>query len=153
MRPCPCGTGESLAACCGPLLEGALAPTAERLMRSRYTAYVLGRDAYLRATWHSATCPATLDAAVGPTWTRLEIRSVLGGGPADAEGSVTFAAHFIEADGRPGVLHETSRFVREHGRWVYREGRTTLVHDAVPAGRNRPCPCGSGRKYKRCCGR
>jgi SEC-C motif-containing protein len=120
-------------------------------MRSRYTAFVLGEAGYLARTWHSSTRPDPLDLAGGPRWVGLSILTTEGGGPGAEEGKVEFAARYREARGE-GVLHETSRFVREEGRWVYLDG---VIHPAVRtrAGRNDPCPCGSGRKFKQCCGR
>lgn len=143
-QPCPCGSGATLAQCCGIYLTGDNAPTPEALMRSRYTANALGRADYLRRTWHPSTCPAQLSLADGPQWLALEVRRTV---EADATGSafVEFVAHYRQG-GRSGALHETSRFVWEGGQWLYLDGD---IHPA-PA-RNAPCPCGSGRKYKRCC--
>lgn len=150
---CPCGSGKEFGACCGRYIGGVPAPTAEALMRSRYTAYFLGDEAYLRHTWHSATRPESVDIQNGPEWTGLEIRSTGAGGEPDEHGLVEFVARYV-ADGRPGALHESSRFLREDGRWVYVDGE---IHrspgQGEKVGRNAPCPCGSGRKFKRCCGR
>jgi SEC-C motif-containing protein len=144
---CPCGSGLSLAGCCGPLLGGAAAATAEALMRSRYTAYVLGDERYLLASWHRSTRPAAVPMEGRPAWCGLELRATVAGRAGDAEGRVEFVARYTEG-GRPGVLHETSRFIREGGHWYYLDGR---LHAEERPGRNAPCPCGSGRKFKRCC--
>jgi len=124
--PCPCGRPASLAACCGRWHEGPLhlqAPDAESLMRSRYTAYVLDRQDYLRATWHPSTRPTTLadpDRAA-TRWLGLEVRRVL---PPRVEADgverawVEFVARW-RVGGRGHRMHETSRFVREGGRWYY----------------------------------
>lgn len=151
--PCPCGSGKPFAACCGPYLAGERpAPTAESLMRSRYTAFARGDAAYLLATWHASTRPADLDLADDPvTWQRLDIRQTQAGGLDDTHGEVAFTAHYL-AGGQPGVLQENSRFVRENGQWYYVDGQIGGSAPAKP-GRNAPCPCGSGKKYKRCCGR
>lgn len=114
-------------------------------MRSRYAAYARGDAAYLLATWHPSTRPPTLALEEDPAWCGLEIRACAAG---DREGSVEFVARYRDG-GRPGALHETSRFVREEGCWYYVDGR---IHPAPKVGRNDPCPCGSGRKFKRCCG-
>lgn len=148
---CPCGSGRALGTCCGPLLDGEPAATAEQLMRSRYTAYALGFGDYVLRTWHGSTRPAALDTAL-PVWQGLEIVAAEAGGVGDEAGTVEFRARYLDR-GRPGVLHETSRFAREHGRWVYVDGRLHPAVSKAAPGRNRPCPCGSGRKYKRCCGR
>jgi len=107
-------------ACCGPYLnEDILAPDAQALMRSRYSAFVLERADYLLATWHASTRPATLDFAPGAKWLGLDVRShkVLDADHAQVE----FVARLREA-GRATRLHERSRFVRESGRWFYVDG-------------------------------
>jgi SEC-C motif-containing protein len=147
---CHCGSGKAFGICCSPLIEGDTPSSAESLMRSRYTAYVLGISSYLTSTWHSTTRPAQLDLDASPPWVRLEIRAVEAGGPLDEVGTVEFVAHWHDGK-RQGVLHETSRFSREAGEWRYLDGavRTTASNKV---GRNDACPCASGRKYKQCCG-
>lgn len=115
---CPCGTGETYGACCGRPHRGARAATAEQLMRSRFSAFVVGDADYLRFSWHPRTCPRILDLAGNPRWTRLDVLATTGGGPFDDEGTVEFRAHYRE-DGRPGSMHENSEFTRVDGRWVY----------------------------------
>ncbi len=153
---CPCGSGLAFGDCCGPLLDGRRqATTAEALMRSRYSAYTRLDADYLLRTWHPSTRPDTLQLDREPLhWTGLSVLGSNAGATADEQGSVEFVARF-EADGRPGQLHEISRFVREGGRWYYLDGQTrqTPTTKAQKTGRNAPCPCGSGKKYKRCCGR
>ena len=119
---CPCGSGRALAQCCGPALSGACpAPTADALMRSRYTAFTLRDNAYLLASWHPRTRPAALDLdeSPPPKWIGLEIRAhrVLDADHAEVE----FVAR-CRVGGRAQRLHETSRFVREDGRWYYVDG-------------------------------
>ncbi|GMA28452.1 YchJ family protein [Arenivirga flava] len=123
---CPCGSGELLAACCGPLHAGHPAPTAERLMRSRFSAFALGDAAYLLRSWSRTTRPASLEVDGGTVWRRLQIVDAVGGGAADAQGVVEFRASYRDADGA-GLLHERSRFVREDGRWVYVDGDVRSV--------------------------
>lgn len=118
---CPCGSGDLFDACCGPVLAGRPAPTAERLMRSRYTAFAIGDAGYLLRSWHPSTRPTSLDLDPEVRWLRLDILAKVGGGPFDAEGVVEFEAIHRDANGR-GVLHERSRFVREHGHWYYVDG-------------------------------
>lgn len=120
--PCPCGSRLPHADCCARFLDGAaVAPTAEALMRSRYTAYTLGREDYLRATWHPDTCPADLHLAADPSprWLGLEVKNhVL----QDADhATVEFVARY-KVGGRAHRLHEVSHFVREEGRWRYVDG-------------------------------
>ena len=119
---CPCGSGAPLADCCQPYLSGgAPAPTAEALMRSRYSAYVLGKTAYLLASWHPSTRPAALSLDENQQWLGLKIRRAEQGGEQDTEGLVEFVARFKIA-GRGHRLHEISRFERLDGRWVYLNG-------------------------------
>jgi len=122
MSDCPCGSGDGYDVCCGALHAGRRpAPTAEALMRSRYTAFAVRDAAYLLATWHPSNRPDVLDLDDDVTWRRLEIVRTDAGGPWDEEGLVEFVAHYAEPAGR-GRLHETSRFVREDGRWLYVDG-------------------------------
>jgi SEC-C motif-containing protein len=117
--PCPCGLAESYADCCGRFHGGGLtAPTAELLMRSRFSAFAVGDTAYLLRTWHPDTRPRQLRLDPGQEWTRLEILGRTGGGLLHAEGTVEFRAHYLHR-GREGFLEENSRFRREDGHWVY----------------------------------
>ncbi|GAA0305972.1 YchJ family metal-binding protein [Kineococcus aurantiacus] len=120
--PCPCGWGEPLAGCCGRYLDGRDAPTAEALMRSRYTAFAVGDVAHLLRSWHPDTRPADLDLDPELEWKRLVVLGTDRGSPFDDTGTVEFEAHYRQA-GRRGVQHEESAFVRVEGRWVY-EGPT-----------------------------
>lgn len=148
-KVCPCGSGQPYAACCAPLhRDERQATTAEALMRSRYSAFVLKKADYLLASWHPASRPAELDLSDDEThWQRLQIIACEKGGESDSEGYVEFAA-FHEG----GQLHERSRFVREEGRWFYLDGEILPPLAPARVGRNDPCPCGSGRKFKKCCG-
>lgn len=150
---CPCGSGLDYPLCCGPLHDGVPAATAEALMRSRYSAFVKRDAGYLLATWHPSRRPPALDLDDPQQWLGLEVRGTAAGGPDDDTGTVEFVARYKDR-GRAGRLHESSRFVREDGRWYYLDGlpRET-AGQTEKIGRNAPCPCGSGRKYKRCCGR
>ncbi|WP_426624745.1 YchJ family protein [Leifsonia sp. McL0607] len=116
---CPCGSGETYANCCGPLHSGTPAPTAERLMRSRFSAFALGDTDYLLRSWHPSTRPATLALDDGLRWYRLDIESTRQGGPFDREGVVAFTAFYTGAE--HGSLRETSRFVKGGGNWFYVE--------------------------------
>lgn len=116
---CPCGTGTTYDACCGPLHRGARqAATAEELMRSRYAAYAVGEGDHVFRTWHPRTRPTDVTTDRGLAWTGLRILGTEAGGPDDEEGVVEFEARWDSAAG-PGRLHERSRFVRRAGRWVY----------------------------------
>jgi SEC-C motif-containing protein len=121
--PCPCDASRRYADCCGRWHAGALhlqAPTAEALMRSRYSAYVLGLGDYLSATWHASTRPTgPVHFVPGLRWLGLEVRrhEVQD----DDHARVEFVAR-SKLGGRAARLHETSRFVREDGHWTYLDG-------------------------------
>jgi SEC-C motif-containing protein len=157
-KQCPCTSGAPYALCCGPLLSRqARAATAEALMRSRYTAYAERNISYLLQTWHPCTRPSVLDPATIPNWCGLQIVRTERGRKDDDEGLVEFVATALVRN-TLCTLHEVSRFVREAGEWLYVAG--DLLEDGKPAenrpskaGRNDPCPCGSGKKFKKCCGR
>lgn len=158
MSLCPCGSGRDFDACCGPIIAGAPAPTAEALMRSRYSAFATGAVAHLHAT---LAPEATKDYSPEETelwarnseWKALEIRGTSGGGEADTVGTVEFAARY-RMKGKDYVHLEESRFRKENGRWMYVDGLIPKPKQRVvetKTGRNDPCPCGSGKKYKKCC--
>jgi len=147
---CPCGSGDSLGQCCGRYHAGTAAPSAALLMRSRYSAYVLGLIDYLQATTLPAQ-QAALDLdgmrhwSLESTWLGLEVgeSTVLGGKPEHA--LVSFTARWHDQSGEH-VHQERSAFVQNDGHWYF-------IDPTVPlkAGRNDPCPCGSGQKFKKCC--
>jgi SEC-C motif domain protein len=119
LQQCPCGSGAPLASCCGPIVAGErAAPTAERLMRSRFTAFALEDVQHLLRSWHPSTRPVEVRFTPGQRWTRLEVLATVAGELLDDEGLVEFRAHH-QRRGREGVLHELSRFVRDEGRWTY----------------------------------
>lgn len=125
-RGCPCGSGATLGACCGPLLDGHPAATAEALMRSRYTAFALAgvhpaSSDHLWRTWHPSTRPEDVRAEPGQQWLGLSILDVVDGGPDDQTGEVTFEARWRQGRTQ-GVMHERSTFVRRGGRWTYLDG-------------------------------
>ena len=160
MSLCPCGSGLELDACCGPHLEGKTsAPTAEALMRARYSAHVLKNYQYLVDTTHpkfreGSTAEEIERWSSRLQWDGLEIVHVTEGGEADLTGEVQFSAHY-SVNGMPQELREDATFRKEDGVWYYVDG---YVHPKEPVrraspkiGRNDPCPCGSGKKYKKCC--
>ncbi|MEU5842738.1 YchJ family metal-binding protein [Rhodococcus sp. NPDC047139] len=120
--PCPCGRGLPLAECCGPLLAGRSAPTAERLMRSRYTAFVVGDAEHLLRSWHPSTRPRSIEFDPDQRWTGLEVLRTTGGGFLHTTGTVEFRAHWT-AGGVAGSMREHSRFLRENGHWLYLDDR------------------------------
>ena len=158
MSICLCGSGAAAAACCHPVLDGAPAATALALMRSRYVAYVRGAIEHVVAT-HDPETRGTVDRPAITAWSRdtawlgLEIVATERGGAADDDGIVEFIARGATR-GAPFAQHERSRFRRIAGRWYYVDGKVIRepVRAAAAPGRNDPCPCGSGVKYKRCHG-
>ena len=156
MSECPCGSGRHYEECCGPYLDGTQnPPTAEALMRSRYTAHTREDYPYVLKTCHSSTRPADdeFDDTKPVTWTSLEILRTEGGGEEDEKGMVEFVARYQAPGGGTLGLHEIGQFVREDGKWFYLDGEIVKASQAKSdkIGRNDPCPCGSGKKYKKCC--
>ena len=161
MKACPCGSGLSYDTCCEPYITGAQnPPTAEALMRSRYTAYVEHAIDYIVDTCTEDE-KDRIDVRQTRTWSEkskwlgLKILSTEKGGPGDTEGTVEFEALY-EMDGLRDNHHEKAVFKQNDGRWLYEEGNVvpkTVIRTGPKLGRNDPCPCGSGKKYKHCCGR
>lgn len=121
---CPCGSTGTFEDCCGAYLAaGRIAPTAEKLMRSRYTAFALAHAGYLLDTWHASTRPPALEfgASAPVKWLSLKIVRTEHGADGDSTGVVEFVARF-KVNGKAEKLHEVSRFVREEGRWYYVDG-------------------------------
>ena len=151
--PCPCARGLRFGECCKPFIRGERSPErAELLMRSRYSAFSIKAERYLLDTWHQSTRPANIELQADRTqWLTLRIIKTEAGEATDDEGMVEFEAWY-GVDGRMGCQREASRFVRENGRWLYVDG--VMQAPTVPerkVGRNEICPCGSGKKHKRCC--
>ncbi|MDW5417642.1 YchJ family metal-binding protein [Iodobacter sp. CM08] len=115
---CPCESGRVYADCCAPWHQGTAATTPEQLMRSRYSAFVLGLHDYLLATWHATTRPETLVDEEPVRWLGLKIKQAHVNG---VNGEVEFIARYKIA-GKAWKLHERSRFVYEEGRWYYLDG-------------------------------
>jgi SEC-C motif domain protein len=155
-QPCPCGSGQKFAACCEPLLKRERpAENAEKLMRSRFTAHVARNWEHLHRTYvKTAAEPYTADAeGEGRDWTRLVIHSHEPGVKPDTA-LVDFTAYFKEGEAEQ-PMHEKAEFHKIDGAWLYaralREGPAPIKSAQAKVGRNEPCPCGSGKKYKQCC--
>jgi len=159
MTLCPCNSGQVFDSCCGPIIGGVPAATVEVLMRSRYSAFALGDIGYLadtlskeeRAEFDQVEAEKTAKDA---KWQGLEVRAVTGGGKDDESGTVEFVARFRLND-QERIHHELAEFAREKGRWVCSGGTMSPKGPpvrVVKVSRNEPCPCGSGKKYKKCCG-
>jgi SEC-C motif domain protein len=158
---CVCGKGESLETCCGPYLKGEAKPdTAEALMRARYAAYALGNIDYILSS-HDPDNVKDVDRgnteqwSKNSTWLGLEILKTERGQPEDTQGSVDFVARY-KLKGVTINHRERATFRKHEGRWVFVDGQEitapTVKREGPVVGRNDPCPCGSGKKFKKCCG-
>jgi SEC-C motif domain protein len=160
MTNCPCGNDKSFGECCEPFINGmGNAPTAEVLMRARYSAYATANIDFIERTIHSSA-KAEFDRenarkwAEESQWHGLEILNVIGGKEDDAEGSIEFIATYSQKDERV-KHHEVSTFRKEAGNWTFVDGHMLnkpFRRNQPKIGRNDPCHCGSGKKYKKCCG-
>jgi len=149
MCKCECGSGLKKYACCWRIIQRqSAAKTAEALMRSRYCAYQSSDADYLLSSWHLSTRPPMLDLSEPVDWLALHIKKTQAGEPGDKEGWVEFIASY-KVGGCFAQIHELSYFIFEQDRWFYVDGE---LKEAILPGRNSPCPCGRGLKFKRCCG-
>lgn len=160
---CPCGSGKTYDTCCEPIIKGKTkAATAEELMRARYSSYVKHEIDFIINSCEEGENIAEIDRKATEKWSRestwhgLKILRTENGGVNDEEGVVEFEATYTEKNGIRDVHHETGYFKKVNGDWFYSAGNlktTTVVREGRKIGRNEPCPCGSGKKYKQCCGR
>ncbi len=151
---CVCGRKEEYEACCGRFIAGVETPErAEELMRSRYAAYVLGHIDYVAATQDFGTATYDQDSArawsTSAVWLGLEVLTTEHGEPGDATGWVEFKARYILNE-QLETLSERSYFRRQGDGWIYglEKSKSEVARKKIP--RNGPCPCGSGKKFKRC---
>lgn len=142
---CPCGSGKSYSDCCELLHKGKTADSAESLMRSRFSAFAFQLEDYLRASWHPETRPDDIQLEPSTQWKRLEIISANND---TQQGQVHFKAYYQEKN-EWHLLEETSKFLFENGHWFYHSGN--YQPKMLQPTRNDPCPCGSGKKFKKCC--
>ena len=162
MEKCPCGSEKSYNECCQPIIQGTRdADTAESLMRARYSAFVKTEIDFLYSTvsanqqkdfnYEEAT-----DWSKNSEWKGLEIIETVEGGSDNDKGTVEFIARFIQ-DTQEINHHELASFEKINGKWIFMDGivpKPKQVKRETPKiGRNEPCPCGSGKKYKKCCGK
>lgn len=129
-NPCPCGSVIAYESCCGRWHEGAAAPTAEALMRSRYSAFALCNASYLLATWHRSTRPSSVPFDSRQKWLGLKILDARDTAVNAAE--VEFIARYRLGGGSAARISERSRFVREDGRWFYVDGMSANVETGAP---------------------
>ena len=158
--PCPCGSERPYSDCCEPCLSGKRpARTAEALIRARYTAYTRSNIDFIyessaQKVRDEFDREGTKSWADNAKWEGLEIVSVQDGQEKDTTGTVEFIAHYVINE-QTCTHREVATFRKEEGKWLFEDGH---VHgpppkrrDAPKIGRNDPCPCGSGKKYKKCC--
>ncbi len=159
---CPCGSGKQYDACCQPVIKGSKkAATPEELMRARYSAYAKAEIDFIVDSTHpeqreSNDREELRKWSVNSEWLGLEIHNTEQGGPDDPVGFVDFTATYADRGIRM-EHHEYSEFRREKGEWYFYDGKIVgqapFVRSEPKIGRNDPCPCGSGKKFKKCCGK
>ncbi len=161
MKLCACGSGQTYANCCEPyIMEKKQTETTEKLLRSRYTAHVLKNVNYILKTVHLEKV-ADHDANTikewceQTKWQKLEILNQEFGQIEDDIGYIEFKAYYINLDGKSEQHHEKSEFRKKNGIWYFYTGsypKKPNQNTGPKIGRNEPCTCGSGKKYKKCCG-
>lgn len=155
MTTCPCGSNNELTVCCDRFISGKEIPqTAEELMRSRFTAYSQNNLTYLEKTYHVTTRTSYKGFNTDNiNWLGLEILETESGKPDDKAGTVDFIAHY-KTHNTKHAMREKSSFIKENDNWFYLDGKAKPLPtcNAEKTGRNDPCTCGSGKKYKKCCG-
>jgi SEC-C motif-containing protein len=158
---CPCGSGMPYTVCCEPVIaERRQVKTAEALLRARYTAYVMRTIDFifknidpLKYPKTKTSVEATRELSEGSTWNGLKIINAQKGSAGDDEGIIEFESYY-RRNGIDYIQHEIAVFGKLDGKWIYRDGTIRIMPAKKKKhGRNEPCPCGSGKKYKNCCGR
>ncbi|HTZ19158.1 MAG TPA: YchJ family protein [Dissulfurispiraceae bacterium] len=162
MDTCPCGSALAYSECCGPIIKGERsAETAEQVMRARYSAYAVKELDYLLTSLHPGhrsdyDAKSTRAWAERAQWHKLDILEKSGGGPEDKEGKVEFVATYTEG-GIKRDHSEVASFEKDDGTWYFVSGEAVppkqVIRTNPKIGRNDPCTCGSGKKYKKCCGK
>jgi SEC-C motif domain protein len=156
---CYCGENIPFSECCEPIIKGKkLAITAEQLMRSRYSAYATVEPKYLMQTTHTSLLKNQNEVEIKAwaeenKWQKLEIISKEKGQANDTKGEVEFKAYFVDYQGSMQIHHEKSTFLKEAEKWFYSSGIINPKKDLQVQNRNDFCACGSGKKYKKCCGK
>lgn len=157
---CPCQSQKPSAECCQPFLDGKAWPeTAEQLMRARYTAFATGSVDFIIES-HDPSTRDEVDRTTTEHWSKksewigFELVNVEGGEAGDTDGRVEFIARY-KVKGDEVAHHETAVFHKKSDKWYFCDsemaGHETFVRQTEKVGRNDPCPCGSGKKYKKCC--
>jgi len=160
MNRCPCGNNKDYADCCAPVIAGVQpAETAEQLMRARYSAYTRVEMDFIFESTHPDNRKdydpeGTRTWAENSEWLGLQIINTSKGTTNDTTGEVEFIARFKES-GTSREHHENALFKKQDGIWYFSDGQMVKPRPltVTKIGRNDPCPCGSGQKYKKCCGK
>ena len=158
---CSCGSELDYENCCEPIISGKIkAQTAEKLMRARFTAYCQKNIDFVEAT-HDPKTKKDFDRASSEEWAQqtdwlsLKILQVEGGGESEDKGLVEFVAEYESKEGKR-EHREISTFTKRNSKWYFSDAKApesqTVVREGEKVGRNDPCPCGSGKKHKKCCG-
>lgn len=161
MNNCPCGNSTSYKKCCETVIKGTTpAETAEQLMRARYSAYTKAEMDFIFESTHPEhrqgyDHEGTKTWAENSEWLGLEVIATKNGGKDDSTGEVEFIASFKEDGTTSREHHEIGQFKKENGLWYFTDGVMAKPRPIISSkvGRNDPCPCGSGQKYKKCCGK
>ena len=159
-KHCHCGSKESFTECCQKIiLDMSLAKTAEQLMRARYSSFIVLSYDFLRNTLDPTTRDSYDEESIkkwaeSAEWLGLEIVSCKDGKESDTKGEVEFIATYM-LDNEKKIHHEQATFIKKNNQWYFQEGKWVKPKpiQVVKIGRNEACPCGSGKKYKKCCGR
>ncbi len=161
MQACPCGTEKEYNQCCEPFHQGEAKPsTAEELMRARYSAFVKNQINFIAETHVPGTKDFNADEArewaTSSEWKGLQVISTKQGEPGQKRGTVEFKALYADQNGNDYLHHEIANFKNIEDTWYYDEGQIVgtgpITRTQPKVGRNEPCPCGSGKKFKKCCG-
>jgi SEC-C motif domain protein len=137
MKNCYCCSGKTFENCCQRFIERIAKPaTAEALMRSRYSSYVVANIEYILKTTHHSTrryhnAEAIKDWAANSLWQKLEIKSTVKGNPADSKGTVEFKAYYLDSGFQPHVHHENSNFIKESGEWFFVDGKIITENNII----------------------
>lgn len=158
---CPCGSQLDYDKCCGPFHQKEKSPgSAEKLMRARYSAFVKNNIDFIAETHVPGTTDFDINEAktwaTDSTWKGLQILNTERGKEDNKDGVVEFKAIYADKEGKDYLHHEISTFKKIEDKWYYEDGQMVgtgpLVRSTPKVGRNEPCPCGSGKKFKKCCG-
>ncbi len=159
---CPCGSGTDYPSCCEPIIDGSREPDqAVQLMRARYTAHTLADVDFIIASHHPDTRheineSTTRDWAKNSQWLGIDIHSVTGGTHNDDKAEIEFVVSYRDSNGERQRHHEVSEFEKKDSKWYFKDAQTPKIEqfrrNQPKVGRNDPCSCGSGKKFKKCCG-